>query len=199
MRQRFDGEICGFGTTSGTRVVVGRWPVSPFGAVADAMVEDDHGHRTLIAPSAEVADFIAATYSFDAVEVAPVIADRQEHHLSVHAGALRAEVAIGRRSPLGFLLRAVPQRLATAPAWATAVDPVARRVLDGVRTRGSAGHGRREWYGAYDLHQVVGVTASWAGRDLGALAAVDPPVRFGFGSTPRRPSLARVVSTVEVS
>ena len=32
----------------------------------------------------------------------------------------------------------------------------------------------------------------------GNLAAVDPPVRFGFGSTPRFPALARVTTTVEM-
>jgi hypothetical protein len=31
---------------------------------------------------------------------------------------------------------------------------------------------------------------------LGALADVDPPVRFGFGSTPRFPALVRVTTTV---
>jgi hypothetical protein len=39
---------------------------------------------------------------------------------------------------------------------------------------------------------------SWDGADLGELAPVDPPARFGFSSTPARPSLTRVVSTVEL-
>ena len=37
-------------------------------------------------------------------------------------------------------------------SFCAAVDPVARVVMRGVRTRGSAGHGRREWYGATDHH-----------------------------------------------
>jgi hypothetical protein len=36
------------------------------------------------------------------------------------------------------------------------------------------------------------------GVDLGTLTDVEPPVRFGFGSTPRHPSLARITTTVEV-
>jgi hypothetical protein len=36
----FSGEIRGVGSMLGVRVVIGRWPVSPFGPVADAMVED---------------------------------------------------------------------------------------------------------------------------------------------------------------
>jgi hypothetical protein len=88
--------------------------------------------------------------------------------------------------------------VAASPAWATAVDPVARVLLPGVRTRGSAGGGRREWYGARDLHRIVSMHGSWDGADLGDLAPVDPPARFGFSSTPTRPSLTRVVSTVEL-
>jgi hypothetical protein len=37
---------------------------------------------------------------------------------------------------------------------------------------------------------------TWDGEDQGGLAPVDPPVRFGFGSTPRTPSLVRVVTLV---
>jgi hypothetical protein len=32
--------------------------------------------------------------------------------------------------------------------------------------------------------------------DQGGLAPVDPPVRFGFGSTPRTPALVRVVTLI---
>jgi len=35
------------------------------------------------------------------------------------------------------------------------------------------------------------------GVDLGELALVDPPCRFGFSSTPRSPSVTSVVTTVE--
>jgi hypothetical protein len=34
-------------------------------------------------------------------------------------------------------------------------------------------------------------------RLAGRLAPVDPPCRFGFSSTPRRPSVTSVVTTVE--
>ena len=40
--------------------------------------------------------------------------------------------------------------------------------------------------------------AAFEGRDLGALAPVEPPVRFGFGSVPRRPAVTRVRTTVEL-
>lgn len=196
-RVRFVGEICGFGTTSGYRVVIGRWTASPLGPIADAMVEAPDGHRTLVAPSIAVAEYIAATYTFDEIATGPVVAERSTHGLVVQGPGLEATVTLGRRPPLGLVLRAVPHRVAAAPWFAALVDPLARRVLPGVRTRGTAGGDRREWYGAHDLHAVAAVRASWRGQDLGTLAPVDPPVRFGFGSTPRRPSVVAVTTTID--
>ena len=196
-RWRFDGEIAGFGTTTGHRIIVGRWPVSPFGPISDVMVEAPDGTRLLIAPNDEVAGFIAGTYHFDVVQVELVEMIRQPDRWDVMTGQLQANLTVGRRSGLGLLLRAVPRPVATAVAWAAVVDPLARVMLPGVRTRGSAGAGRREWYGAWDVHLLVSVTANWRGADLGAMADVFPPVRFGFGSTPRRPSVVRLTTTVE--
>ena len=198
-RYRFSGEICGFGTSSGMRVVVGRWPRSPFGAVADVMLEDSAGHRVLIAPDERLAAFITATYAFDEVVVAPVAAERTEERLRVVAGALMADVELGGRPFLGHLLRVVPRRVSTRPWWAAVTDPVARLLMPGVRTRGRTAAGRREWYAAHDLRAVAAVTARWQGRDLGELCDVDPPVRFGFGSTPRRASIASITTTVAVT
>lgn len=198
LRWRFDGEIAAFGTATGYRAVVGRWLVSPFGPISDIMVEAADGTRLLIAPNDDVAYFLASTYHFDSVEVAPVEVIRQPERLAVLSGQLRADLTIGKRGWLGLLLRAVPRPVATTTAWATLVDPLARAMLPGVRTRGSAGSGRKEWYGAWDLHPLVSITASWRGTDLGAMADVWPPVEFGFGSTPRRPSIVRLTTTVRL-
>ncbi len=198
MRWRFDGEIAAFGTTSGHRVVLGRWPVSPFGPISDIMLEAPDGIRLLIAPSDEVARFVASTYRFDSVEVQPVQVIRQPQRLDVVAGQLRATMTVGHRGWLGLLLRAVPRCVATAPAWAALVDPLVRVTLPGVRTRGSAGAGRKEWYGACDHHRLESVTASWRGTDLGNMTDVFPPVRFGFGSAPRQPSIVHLITTVQL-
>ncbi|MFD8572360.1 hypothetical protein [Streptomyces sp. NPDC059639] len=197
-RLRFDGWIAGVGTASGTRLVVGYWPRSPWGPFADVMVERPDGHRELLAPTARVADFVAGTYSFDTVTHCPVTVAPAPAAWQVTAGPLRLNITPGRRDLLGHVLRAVPRRVAVEPAWAAVCDLPARWLMSGVRTRGSAGGGRHEWYAALDHHLVTAVDATWDGADLGALRAVDPPVRFGFGSVPRRPSLTRVVSTVEL-
>ena len=100
---------------------------------------------------------------------------------------------------MGQLLRLVPDRLATAPAWTRVTDPVAKRVLRGVRTRGTAGGGRREYYGATDLHRILSLSGSWRGLDLGALAPVAPEPGFGFGSTPQRPAVTSIVTTIDLA
>jgi hypothetical protein len=196
-RSRFRGLIAGAGSTSGVRVVVGHWPQTPLGPFSDAMVETAAGHRVLLAPRAEVADFIAATYVFDEVRIEPFTVTADATSWRVRSPSLALDLAVGRRTPLGRLLRLVPTRLAESPAWCTLTDPVARVVLRGVRTRGVAREGRREWYGATDTRAVTALAGSFEGADLGALAPVDPPCRFGFSSTPRRPSVTRVVTTVE--
>jgi hypothetical protein len=196
-RLRFAGAIAGVGSTSGVRFVVGRWLQSPLGPFADVMVEDARGHRTLLAPSDDVAEFVTQTYAFDEVCVAPVSVVATDAGWDVRAdGHLAAYLTLGSRRPLGRLLRAVPPVVATSTAWATLVDPFARVALRGVRTRGAALAGRREWYGATDLHRLTTLSGTWHGVDLGDLADVDPPCRFGFSSTPAAPGVTQVVTTV---
>ena len=176
--------------------MVGHWRQTPFGEFSDAMVETAAGHRLLLAPSQEVADFISTTYTFDEVRIEPFEATAAEHGWAVRSPSLTLDLAIGRRTALGRLLRLVPPAVARSPWWCTLTDPVSRLVLRGVRTRGTAGNGRREWYGATDAHEVTALTGLLDGEDLGELAPVDPPARFGFSSTPRRPSVTTVVTTV---
>jgi len=194
---RFDGWIAGLGTASGTRLVIGHWPRSPFGPMSDVMVERPDGQRLLLAPGAEVARFIADTYAFDAVAVVPVSVDRQGPMWTVAAGPLRVRFVDGGRAGWGWPLRMVPPPLARWRPWLRLLDRPARLVHPDVRVRGSAGNGRREWYGAQDLHRISAASTVLDGVDLGPLAPVDPPVRFGFGSTPADPSVIRIVTLVE--
>jgi hypothetical protein len=194
---RFEGWIAGLGTAAGLRVVVGRWARSPLGPFTDVMLQWPDGHRMLLAPSVAVAGFVEATYTFDEVRIVPVEYVVRGDRRQVRAGPLECAYRIGGRTALGVLLRAVPGALATDPRWVTAVDAVARRVLPGVRTVGSAGQGRREFYCARDLHRVTAAVVRWEGADQGSLTGVDPPVTFGFGSTPVAPSHTRITTLVE--
>ena len=199
IRERFTGRIAGVGSTSGVRVVIGRWDDSPWGPFADLMVEDAAGHRVLVAPDERTREFVAATYDFDEHVVTPVTVPDTAAGWRVESTPLTLHLSVSGPTALGRLLALVPDRLATAPAWCALTDPVARVVLRGVRTRGSAGRDRREWYGATGMRSVGALSGSWRGVDLGRLASVDPPCRFGFSSTPRRPSVTDVVTTVERS
>lgn len=160
------------------------------------MAERADGHRVLIAPSPDVAGYVAGTYRFDEVRVAPVEVAVDGASWRVAAGPLALRFAVGGRPALGVLLRAVPRALATRVAWIRAAGLVGRYALPGVRTHGSAGGGRREFYGALDLRRIAAAEVLWDGADQGALARVEPPVRFGFGSTPAEPSLVRIVTLV---
>ena len=198
VRERYQGRIAGVGTTSGTRLVVGHWAHTPLGSFSDVMVERPDGHRVLLAPSAVVRDVIEATYVFDEVRLEPVSVVETDGSWQVSSPSLSVRIGFGRRSGLGWLLRAVPARLATSTRWATLVDPVAAPVMDGVRTRVVEREGRQEWYGATDLRLLTSASGSFDGDPLGSLAPVDPPCRFGFSSTPRTPSVTSVVTTIEI-
>ncbi len=164
------------------------------GSFADVMLARADGTRVLLAPDEQVAEFVSSTYRFDRVEIGPVTVTPD---WQVTAPGLELRIEVGARAWLGWLLRLVPRRVATSPGWARVTDPVARVVLRGVRTRGTAGNGRREFYGATDLHRVARMSGSWQGVDLGDLAPVAPEPGFGFGSTPRAPSVTSLVTTVE--
>ncbi len=142
-RLRFTGAIAGLGLAEGTRLVVGRWTDSPFGPFADVMVERANGHRVLLAPSRDVADFVAVTYTFDEVLLgrvdAAVVGDTTpagdgggpRQTWTVRAGPLDLVFTTGRRTVLGRVLRLVPTPLATRELTASITDPLARMALRG--------------------------------------------------------------------
>ncbi|WP_338749759.1 hypothetical protein [Janibacter alittae] len=195
---RFDGRILGAGSTSGLRLVIGDWWRTPLGAFSGVMIATADHRRVLLAINERVAEYVSATYSFDEVVLTPVTVTERDGgaRWEVDAGPLRASVGLGGRTGVGRLLRLLPGPLARSRAFATLADPVARRVFPGVRTRGSAGNGRREYYGARDQRAVTRLSGTWHGVELGALADVAPPPQFGFSSTPVRPSLTEVTTTV---
>ncbi len=198
---RFRGYIAGLGTASGTRLVVGHWTDSPLGAFTDVMAEDDAGVRTLLAPSEDVAEYVGGTYRFDRTVVAPVDAqldatDPAAGVLRVAAGPLRLDVALGPVTFLGRLLEHVPAPLAVSPRWLRMINPVAGLLVPGVQTAGSAGGGRREFYGVRSIRSLTGITAAWDGTDLGPLRRIEPPVKFGFSSVPATPQIVAVTTTI---
>jgi hypothetical protein len=198
VRDRFQGSIAGVGFTSGFRAVIGCWDASPFGAFSDVMLQypGRDGERVLIAPTQQVGDYVTATYSFDRVLIEGVTVTRVPSGWALTSDTLALRCGFGRRTWVGHALAPVPDRLLTAPAFCAAVDPIARQLVPGVRTAGQARPGRWEFYGAVDQRVVTDATATLSGRSLGRLAPVSPACTFGFSSTPRRPVVTRLVTTV---
>ena len=199
-RDRFDGHIAGVGTSSGRRFVVGRWWRSPLGAFTDVMVAHPDGRRELLAPNAEVAEYVGQTYHFDDVTLGAVNAEGATgagFTWNITTADLDLRLTFGRRLALAWPLWPIRGAL-VHPGTARVIDPFARVLMPGVRTAGTAGNGRREFYLAQDLRAVTAVRGTWAGEDVGALADVTPEPNFGFSSTPRRPAVTTVTTFVEV-
>lgn len=194
----FHGHIAGFGTRAGVRLVVGHWEESPFGGFADVMVQTADDERILLAPNAEIAEFVSSTYRFDRIEIGPVSASVSADRLAITAPGLDASVSIGRPAPIDWLLRLVPAPLAAAPWWLRAVDPVAALLVKGVHTAGSAGNGRREYYGVRRSRLIDAVTGAFDGRDLDGVAPLSPAVGFGFSSAPPTPQIVAVTTTIDM-
>ena len=186
-RWRLAGLIASAGFGSGDRFVVGHWLSSPLGAMDDLMWATPAGERRLVAPTRQVADFVAAVYRFDDVIVSPLqVQVRPDgRHVALHAPELGLEVHLegGRRWPIPFC----------RPPWVTRYveAPVARRLL-GVEAYGTTATGVHEWYQASSHRRVARARAAVAGVDLGPLRPVWPPTRFGFSEPPRHPSIVEV-------
>lgn len=183
------GTITSSGFASGDRFVVGRWDETPMGPTVDVMWARPDGTRVLLVPDDATAAFVTGVYEFDEVHVVPFRSDASHDRLQVHAGLVELDLLAGRT-----VLRLPPR-----PRWCTRwIERPVARLLMGVRTWGTSPTGVQEWYQASDCRFLTGAVASVDGRDLGAMAPLDPACRFGFSESPRRPSMVRVRPTLGV-
>ena len=196
--QRFNGWIAGLGTDSGYRVVIGHWRTSPYGG----------GGPTRWSKTGQAAaPCMRRPSSWPGSSAPPIASTTSRSPLAtpgarVRTGGCRPD-HYSSRSPSdaascwGWLLWVMPAGLARTTWWVSLLDLGARRLLPGVRTRGRSRDGRRQWYGAQDQHPIIAADATLDGRSLGMLRPVQPPVGFGFGSVPRRPSLVHLTTMIE--
>lgn len=174
------GVVSSAGFESGDRFVCGNWLESPIGAFTDLMWSSSKGHRTLFVASEAALDFVSGIYAFDGVEVEPVAAHLAGHSLDVEVGPIELHLQGGWPRPIPFGRSSAFVRFVHGPVAFVAM---------GVRTFGVSPMGVREWYRADVYRRVVAGAARVDGRDLGALAPLVPPVRFGFSEPPRRSSM----------
>ena len=123
LRQRFRGAIAGTGSTSGVRVVVGHWHDTPLGAFSDAMVETAAGggccsRRTGRRPTSSRRR-TPSTRSGSRTSWSP--ARRAAGRSARRRWSL--DLRLGRRTPLGALLRCVPARRRDQPRLVRADRP----------------------------------------------------------------------------
>ncbi len=200
---RLEGTIAGCGFASGDRFVAGIWVDGPLGAMNDLMWARPDGTRILLACGEEVASFVGGVYDFDETQVVAfelIRSDRQNLH--VRAGGIELDLHAARPTRL-FGLR--PKIVRRSRAWVRVEDALLRPIVgrfvlrgaEGVRGYGTSPSGVREWYAIDSYSAVTRAQASIDGRDLGGIAPLDPPVRFGFSEFPSKPALVRCTPILE--
>jgi hypothetical protein len=184
-----EGTISSIGFDSGDRFVVGCWPRSPLGPIADVMWATAMGVRVLLAPNAAIADFVTSIYRFDEVRVGSLSVERELDQVRARGLGIDLELVGGRHRP-------VPIR---RPLWVTrAIEAPIARALMGVKTFGVSPTGAREWYQTTGWRWIIDGRGSVDGRDLGSLGPIEPPVGVGFSEPPRRPSIVSVRVTIDL-
>ncbi len=201
-RIRLEGHIAAAGFASGDRFVLGLWDRGPLGPMIDVMWAQPGGRKVLLGSSKEVCDFVGGVYGFDEVRIVEASMQRQGSHFSVRAGPLDIRFQGGTPVKL-FGLRPRPLRRSTA--WVRIEDltfrPLAGRFLIGgganVRLYGRSPSGVKEWYCIDSYRPMASASARLDGKDLGPLAPLDPPARFGFSEFPQRPAIAACAPVLE--
>ncbi|MCB1027126.1 MAG: hypothetical protein R2704_15325 [Microthrixaceae bacterium] len=183
------GTISSASFGDGHRFVVGHWPTSPIGPLADVMWTDPDDRRTLLVGDAAGAEFIGSIYEFDQVAVGPISVTSDGRRTSVSCSRLQLELAGGRLRPVPF-----PRPLAIT-RWVEA--PIARWLM-GVETYGTSPTGAREWYQTRGWRWVTDGHARLDGADLGAPQRFEAPVGVGFSEPPARPSIVKVRVTIDL-
>lgn len=183
------GTISSAAFASGDRFVVGHWPQSPIGPMGDVMWADPTGRRTLLAPSAAVAEFVTSIYDFDEVRVEALTVRSDGRTTTAVGPALDLHLNGGRRWPIPFRRPLAITRFVEAP--------IARAVM-GVETYGTSRKGAREWYQSTGWRWLTDARAALDGRDLGPLVRFEEPVGVGFSEPPNKPSIVAVRVTIEL-
>lgn len=196
--------IAAAGFAAGEQVVIGLWRRSPLGAFVDVMWVRPDGERVLLAPSAEVAEYVTSLYRFERAEVVPIAGGWDGRAVDVRAGHLHVSLEPGRRDWRSWMFAVRPMSLRRSPAWLTIEDrlvaPLGGAVLGGttgVRLAGRAPGGQREWYGIDDYRPLVRGRLTVDGRDAGALTDLRPGLGVGLSDFPTRPALAYVETLID--
>jgi hypothetical protein len=203
-RDLFEGCIAGAGFASGDAVIVGAWRASPFGTFVDVMWRRPDGERVLLAPTPAIANYVAALYRFDRVEVTGITGGWDGESVAVEAGGLRIRLQAGHRGAQSWLFALRPRVLRRRPWWVQVEERLARPVIgrviggaQGVRAAGIAPGGQREYYSVDDYRRVVAGELTVGGRDAGALRCLPADLGVGLSAFPTVPAVVYVGTFIE--
>lgn len=140
----FEGAITASGFASGHSVVVGAWARSPLGPFVDVMWRDSAGCRRLLAPTPEVAAYVADLYRFDSVEVVGVRGGVRGSAVGIDAGPLRVRALLAPRDWRSWLFALRPRVLRRNRRWISLEDRLARPFVGALLGGGPATAGRRD-------------------------------------------------------
>jgi hypothetical protein len=201
---RFVGMIAACGFASGDQVVVGVWRDSPLGSFVDVMWIDPRGRRTLLAPDADVRDYVGGVYRFDEQRVVGLRGGWDGTAVDVDADGLRLRLEPAPRDWRSWVFAARPRLLRRSPAWLTFEDrlvvPLAGPLLGGgpgVRLAGTTPGGRREWFGVDDYRPLAEGRLWVEGRDAGPVRALRPGLGVGLSDFPTAPALVQLTTIIE--
>ena len=179
----FQGRITSSGFQTGDRIVVGAWNSSPFGNFTDIMWAKPDGTRVLIAPTQEIADYVTAMYSFDEVVLEEIVSKEEGRSLSVECKSMDLQFSWNR----GFVIPFKRSLLFIAT-----VELFFARLFFSTRTYGLTRNNRREWYAIDRVSNLSHASARIEGNNVGDMATMNPPCKFGFSEAPKKPASCEV-------
>ena len=179
----FQGRITSSGFQTGDRVVVGAWKSSPFGNFTDIMWAKPDGTRILIAPNQEIADYVTDMYSFDDVLLEAIDIEEDGRNLSVKCKTMKLEFSWKK----GF---AIPFKRSLL--FIATVELFFAKLIFSTRTYGLTRNNRQEWYAIDRVSNLSRASAKIEGEDVGDMASMSPPCKFGFSEAPRKPASCEV-------
>ena len=179
----FQGRITSSGFQTGDRIVVGAWNSSPFGNFTDIMWAKPDGTRVLIAPTQEIADYVTAMYSFDEVILEEIVSKEEGRCLTVKCKSMDLQFSWKK----GF---AIPFKRSLL--FIATVELFFARLIFSTRTYGLTRNNRREWYAIDRVSNLSQASAKIGGNNVGNMAPMNPPCKFGFSEAPKKPASCEV-------
>lgn len=183
MMDVFKGRITSSGFQSGDRIVVGTWDESRFGKFTDIMWARPDGHRTLIAPSKDIAEYVDEMYSFDEILIQDIDVEQNGDEMKVSCEMMELEFVWNRGWKIPFKRSLL---------FIATVELFFAKLFFSTRTHGVTRNNRKEWYAIDRVSKITKANAIISGQSAGQISPMKEPCKFGFSEAPKKPSSCEV-------